>query len=300
MGLGSSPVGFAPQAPAASSSGWHYPLQASPAAPNDPAIDGLIELVRQAASRRDQGDSWWSNWLWSQVGNLCFSRSLSLDLVKVASKHGFDQANPSAAQPPKLEALMGDLEKMKGATASALGGTGGFGQKTARFNANLGQEMKRAGPEIYYSMLEGNVSARDWLQSYFQGNKRSQQWTDLWHAAAIVDFEMATAVATSKEAVDEILESNEVVEINLRRLAAYVYASRTGDYSGANHMLALRAPGSACDIAPSWLVTEATSFSKAEYQRTERVSHLAKVDSKGKGKGKGKKGKDGPGPAGSP
>ena len=55
-----------------------------------------------------------------------------------------------------------------------------------------------------------------------------------------------------------------------------MYASRTGDYWGANHMLAVRAPGQSTDIAPEWLISEATTYSKSEYQRSERVRALAR------------------------
>ena len=59
-------------------------------------------------------------------------------------------------------------------------------------------------------------------------------------------------------------------------------------------MLAVKAPGSEVDIAPSWMVSEATTYSKGEYQRSERVKSLNKQkekgDRKGKGDGKSKKG----------
>jgi hypothetical protein len=40
------------------------------------------------------------------------------------------------------------------------------------------------------------------------------------------------------------------------------------------HILAVAPPGSQVDIAPSWLVTEATAHSKAEHQRAERAYGL--------------------------
>eukprot|EP00969_Alexandrium_andersonii_P094343 4168106-Alexandrium_andersonii.AAC.1 len=70
--------------------------------------------------------------------------------------------------------------------------------------------------------------------------------------------------------MEEVLNSDDLVEMHLRRLSAYVYGQRTGDWSGATFMLAVKAPGSSADIAPSWLVADATAHSKAEYQRHER------------------------------
>ena len=59
-------------------------------------------------------------------------------------------------------------------------------------------------------------------------------------------------------------------------------------------MRAVTAPGSGVDIAPNWLITEATTHSKQEYQRAERVSNELRRRGKGdkgdKG-GKGGKGK---------
>ena len=51
-------------------------------------------------------------------------------------------------------------------------------------------------------------------------------------------------------------------------------------------MLAIKAPGAASDIAPTWLVSEVTAHSKAEFQRAERVRRGA-----GKGSPKGKQDK---------
>ena len=58
-------------------------------------------------------------------------------------------------------------------------------------------------------------------------------------------------------------------------------------------MLALTAPGAAVDIAPSWMVADATAHSKAEHQRDERVWIAASRRGRGAGGrgGKGKKGK---------
>ena len=84
--------------------------------------------------------------------------------------------------------------------------------------------------------------------------------------------------------------------MSLRRLASYVYGTRTGDWGGANYMLAVKPPGADVDIAPDWLTSDATTWSKSEHQRNERVK-VANKHGDGKGKGKGKKGKDGKTPS---
>eukprot|EP00959_Pyramimonas_sp_CCMP1952_P253906 5304602-Pyramimonas_sp.AAC.1 len=95
------------------------------------------------------------------------------------------------------------------------------------------------------------------------------------------------------------LNTNDNVEIGLRHLSAYVYESRTHDKAGAARLRAVTAPGSGIDIAPGWLITEATTHSKMEHQRAERVSaelrrrNGGKGKDKDKGRGRGDKGSGG-------
>ena len=61
-------------------------------------------------------------------------------------------------------------------------------------------------------------------------------------------------------------------------------------------MRAVSTPGAVNDVVPSWLVNEATVYSKAEFQRTKRIAvesrrrqrTTQKGDDKGRGKGKKK------------
>ena len=108
----------------------------------------------------------------------------------------------------------------------------------------------------------------------------------------------------------QALNTEDMLELNLRRLGAYVYESRTKDSRGAAFMLAVAPPGAGTDIAPTWLVADATVHSKTEHQRDERVryrpgggGHYTAEDGEGGGrggkgkKGKGKKGRKGDSPA---
>ena len=67
-----------------------------------------------------------------------------------------------------------------------------------------------------------------------------------------------------------LLATDDSIEILLRALAAFIHHRRTGDFEASNHMLAIRAPGTMVDIAPTWLVTDASVHSKLEYQRRDR------------------------------
>ena len=53
-------------------------------------------------------------------------------------------------------------------------------------------------------------------------------------------------------------------------------------------MLAVRPPGGQTDIAPTWMVDSATTHSRAEFQRSNRVDAINRRAQKGKGKGKDK------------
>ena len=52
-------------------------------------------------------------------------------------------------------------------------------------------------------------------------------------------------------------------------------------------MLAVKAPGARVDIAPTWMVEEASKHSKMQYERTQRVRGRGKGDGNGGGRGRG-------------
>ena len=53
-------------------------------------------------------------------------------------------------------------------------------------------------------------------------------------------------------------------------------------------MRAFATPGTTRDVIPSWLVTEASTFSKSKYHRNQRVETEIRKRGKGDGRGKGK------------
>ena len=100
---------------------------------------------------------------------------------------------------------------------------------------------------------------REWVECAFSSAKGSELWIDLWDRAAQIDYELAKF--TNDEDLLAFLASNDIMEMHLRRLASKKYLSRTGDRSGAQHMLALQAPGQQSDVAPTWMVADATTHS---------------------------------------
>ena len=147
-------------------------------------------------------------------------------------------------------------------------------------------DLKRAAPEIYRSMRgAGAASARDWLSQEVHGQRHTAVWTDLWTAATNVDY-LLGGCKSQTELLTK-LASDDALELHLRRLASYVYEMRTKDKVGATAMLAVRPPGAGADLAPTWLVSEATAHSKAEHQRDERVTSAGKRDGRPGGRGGG-------------
>ena len=112
----------------------------------------------------------------------------------------------------------------------------------------------------------GAQSTRDWICTSFRGDERSQAYTDLWTLATAIDY--ALAACSNDTALTQKLGTDDFVEIGLRRLASWMHSQRTHDADSANAMLAIRAPGQATDVAPQWLITEASAFSEAEYKQS--------------------------------
>ena len=137
---------------------------------------------------------------------------------------------------------------------------------------------------------------REWTELSFGSNKTGELWIELWDTASQVDF--AAAQCRTDEELLSMLGSSDTMEMHLRRLASLKYKARTGDQSGAAHMMALQAPGGSSDVAPPWIVAEATLHSKTEWQRADRVqkdrSAAAKAGAgrgdQGRGRGDGGKG----------
>ena len=143
---------------------------------------------------------------------------------------------------------------------------------------------------------EGHGSARSWLKDSYLGYKGvGSPWEDLWAQAAQVDLAVGQCRADSE--IIELLGTDDRLELALRHLGAHFYQQRTRDRTGAAQMRAISTPGAGKDVVPSWLVKEATVYSKAEFQRSERVNTETRrrdqITQKGAEKGKGKqKGKN--------
>ena len=179
---------------------------------------------------------------------------------------------------------------------------GALRSDSTRWDHRLTPDHKRASPEIYRTIrASGAANVREWTRSICPSCTTDSRFLYLWNAATQIDFQLGAAKSDSE--VNFLLSSDDSIEINLRALAAFVYLKRTKDASGANHMLAIKPPGLDTDVAPEWMIQEATTHSKMEYRRAQQVTSPVKDQSGGAqhdwgGKGKqpgGKKGKGGKG-----
>ena len=73
-------------------------------------------------------------------------------------------------------------------------------------------------------------------------------------------------------AILQALGTDGRLEIALRHIGSHFYMQRIHDRTGALQMRAITSPGNGKDVVPSWMVNEATTFSKSEHQRAERAT----------------------------
>ncbi len=163
-----------------------------------------------------------------------------------------------------------------------------FGADDTRWQSSLPPDLQRAAPEIYRAMRsEGVANIREWIAGRYAGDKsdKNPEWIDMWNTATEIDFAILRAPMGG---VTALLAADDGLEIKLRRLSAHVHMARTGDRNSATAMLAVKPPGSKTDVAPAWLLTESTAFSRQEHQREERVRAGAGA---GRGRGRGWRGR---------
>ena len=158
----------------------------------------------------------------------------------------------------------------------------GAGDAAARCDFQLAPGSRRAALEIYTGLrTQGAASLREWLTDHYPEAKSDHRWVDLWSSAAVVDLEIGQSQGAELELK---LSTSDSLELHLRRLASYVYEVRTHDIKGAQRLLATRPPGSQQDIAPEWMVQDATAYTKREHQREGAVRGVGRGGRSGGGR----------------
>ena len=227
---------------------------------------------------------------WSTVSSLEEKGHLPVGIKAILAGHGYVGA--STRSPPRVVELKKQLEAfsrgcmpsagtganliagfiegaMKDSTASKLAATSDSVENLSLWHSQLPPDHKFAGPEIYRSIRAGgHDSVRAYVNSFFDDNQKTSpeflEWSTL---ASMVDFRLAKE--PSATAVLAALASDDQLEIPLRKIAAGVHLKRTGDREGAASMLAVSSR-KGDDIAPTWLVAEAATYSTSEWKRKER------------------------------
>ena len=262
----------------------------------------IVETMRSLF--RSAGDSLLlgASLFWNYVGSLESAGQISPEVLQILQNAGYHGPNTTVI--PDVASLEGQLQAhgtMGAPPGLTLAGADSFVTSAEDpYLAKLPADFKRAAREIYVGMRsEGTTSARQWLKDNYHGYKGAgSQWVDLWSTASQVDFQLAKGKTDSE--INHMLDTDDSLEIMLRHLGAYFYEARTHDRTGAAMMRAVATPGFGRDVMPTWLVTEATTFSKAEFQRSERVrtelrnrqSEAEKKPPKGHGRGKQNKSQD--------
>ncbi len=247
----------------------------------------------------------WASLFWQAVKNESDLFSLSSAIRNVLCGHGY--VGDHTQGPPRYEELKKQLTEMESFSGPPHGAGSAFLRSSAEdglvadpeqmaWHLKLPADLQRAGPELYRNIrAEGVGSVRQWVNEQHAGleSKNTAQFQDLFMAATIIDFELAGC--RSEQDLMAKLATSDTLEIHLRKLGAFIYYRRTKDKTGANRMLGVRAPGTNADIAPKWMLDDANTHSKTEYQRIERGQKLSRFESGGgsgggKSDGKGRKG----------
>ncbi|CAE7791178.1 unnamed protein product [Symbiodinium sp. CCMP2592] len=243
-------------------------------------LQGQTRLLEQAKKVKEALVLWhgrsamlpvWAKSFWQEVGLL---EPLEL-------KEKLDELSTAGAVAHSLDAF--------GLRRAAWIGDEDEGPES--WEAALPPDLKRAGPEIYSSMKASGVRCvRDWVNSMFSVDQRqSAHYVDLFNLAFLVDFK-AKEGGSSQSKVLSTIAHDDTCEVALRRLAAWIHERRTSDRDAAQSMLAIKPSSFSTDVAPSWLVTEAATYSQSEHKRRERARAQggAGMASSGGGGGGGK------------
>ena len=246
-------------------------------------------LIRRELERLKAGaatDLLWPARFWTFVASV---ESLDPALSALVQSHGDLGAQSVSA--PRSEELLKDLRSFEatgnpraGASAAlfekvleaAPVGIEGEGTSSAvdmaKWHSQLAPDLNRAAPEIYRTIrASGAASLRDWVTDLFPFEQRnSQVFQAKFTDASLVDFKVAKC-KTHQELM-QLLATDDSIEIILRGLASFIHHRRTGDADASSNMLAVRAPRSLADIAPSWMLADAATHSTAEHKRKERGS----------------------------
>ena len=247
----------------------------------------------------------WSKTFWREVGKM---EPLHVRVKSLLMSFGY-LGNGNGTN-PRVEELKSKFQELENVGAlshtSALYELGEAAMESQDLDEDqldgwqdaLPPDMKRAGPEIYSSLKSsGARSCRDWINQVIPIEKRGDaQYSELFNLASLVDFKLKMAGGMHSRAL-AIIAADDTCEIALRRMASFIHLRRTGDKAAAEAMLAVKPSSGYHDVAPLWLVSEASTYSHSEFKRRQRAKDqghtFGGANQKGAKGASGKKGKSG-------
>ena len=236
-------------------------------------------------------DPYWSAHFWHDVDTMNNQAGIHPQLVLLLQREGYVGQGTLTAPSAALDAGLDSFAHTNSAVPERpplVGLNPAPAQSTidhGRWNDRLALDIKRAAPEIYRSIRqEGASTIREYLQQQHASVKGSEKWSDLWSLATSLDFQLGQCM-TDNDLFNR-LGADDGLEIGLRQIASYVYEKRTKDKVGAQHMLAVAAPGAGRDIAPTWLIGDASAHSRFEHKRDLLLNQVSRgEDHRGRGRG---------------
>ena len=130
---------------------------------------------------------------------------------------------------------------------------------------------KRVAAATYWELREAADSCRDYLAMHYRGDRKVQEWHDLWSIAQSVDIALEMEhKAGGYSRVCWALDNDNRLEHWLSRIGAQVAHLRTGDQVMLTELQTGLAPGDA-DILPSYSIEAGRTEGRALYLQQGRI-----------------------------
>lgn len=207
-------------------------------------------------------DPRWAQRFWRWCSGEHSGGRLTPEVLSVLRAYGYlaPQTRPAPGASELATSLQALESSVMAPPPSLLAGENEYNRWSAALPANFRTAARDIGRNIRSS---GALSIRQWIQ----GNQ-SQSWLDLSQTPRqpITPWPTRRRMRSASRSWGRRTSLSWASAISPRLT---MRSARWG-YSGAQRIRAIAALGSEIDLAPEWLVAEATTFSKAQYQRAER------------------------------
>ena len=146
---------------------------------------------------------------------------------------------------------------------------------------------KRTARETYWNIRRYSRSIRAYLTEHFPGKRTGLFFQEMYMGCENADLIIADAWQRGGTSyVNQVLDTSDVLENILSRLAAEVAFLVTGDSRMRDEMRACPTPGNA-HIAPDAEIVRTRDLARTHYQQLQRVGRKGTEDGDSDGGGKG-------------